>query len=316
MKANQAETERFAVRTMSRVLGVSASGYYARQNRSPSARTLENAALTERIKEIHAASDEIYGMPKICRELGDETDVHFDERWSRVSPNRVARLMRQAGLRGVSRRRSFTVTTERDEKARPAPDLVNRQFVATGPNKLWVSDITYVPTWAGFIYLAIVLDTWSRKVVGWSIGEDLRATLVIAALDMAYEQRKAYEVIHHSDQGSQYTSVEFGKRCNEMGVKPSMGTVGDAYDNAMAESFFATLECELIDRRVFKSKAEARTALFAYIEGWYNPRRRHGSIGYVAPVEFERRHAPIEAAGLIPLTVDQTGPAGLENPMR
>jgi putative transposase len=311
MKANQAETERFAVRTMSRVLGVSASGYYAWQNRSSSTRTLDNAALTERIKAIHAASGEIYGMPKIWRELRDETDVHFDARWSRVSPNRVARLMRQAGLRGISRRRSFTVTTERDAKARPAPDLVKRQFIAAGPNQLWVSDITYVPTWAGFLYLAIVLDAWSRKIVGWSIGEDLRTTLVIAALDMAYAQRRAHEVIHHSDQGSQYTSVEFGKRCQEMGVKPSMGTVGDAYDNAMAESFFATLECELIDRRIFKSKAEARTALFTYIEGWYNPRRRHGSIDYMAPAEFERRHALIEPVRQVPPMVDQMeGPAG------
>jgi putative transposase len=313
MKANQAESEVFAVRTLCAVLGVSPSGYYEWLGRKPSRRALENGALIQRIEAIHRASDCTYGMPKIRAELRDRDDAHYEPRWAAVGRKRVARLMRQAGLRGVSRRRSFTITTERDEKARPAPDLVNRQFVATGPNELWVSDITYVPTWVGFIYLAIVLDAWSRKVVGWSIGEELRATLVIAALDMAYAQRKAREVIHHSDQGSQYTSVEFGKRCKEMGVKPSMGTVGDAYDNAMAESFFATLECELIDRRVFKSKAEARTALFAYIEGWYNPRRRHGSIGYVAPVEFERRHTTIEAVGLVPLTVNRTGPAGLEN---
>ena len=222
----------------------------------------------------------------------------------------LLRLMREAGLRGVSRRRSFTVTTERDDKAKPSADLVNRQFVAEGPDQLWVSDITYVPTWAGFIYLAIVLDAWSRKVVGWSIGEDLRAELVIAALDMALAQRDASEVIHHSDHGSQYTSVAFGKRCEQMGVRPSMGTVGDAYDNAMAESFFATLECELLDRRVFKTKAEARTALFSYIEAWYNPRRRHGSIGYLAPTEFERRNAKKPTNLLIPLAGDQTRPAG------
>ena len=205
-------------------------------------------------------------MPKIHRELRDEQDARFEPRWSQVGRNRVARLMRQVGLRGVSRRRSFTVTTERDEKARPAPDLVNRQFVAGRADELWVSDITYVPIWAGFIYLAIVLDAWSRKLAGWAIGQDLQAELVIQALDMALAQRKAHSVIHHGDQGSQYTSVAFGKRCTEMGVRPSMGTVGDAYDNAMAESFFATLECELLDRRVFKSKAEARTALFTYIE--------------------------------------------------
>jgi putative transposase len=310
MKTNQADAKGHAVRTMSRVLGVSASGYYGWRARAPSKRAIENAALNQRIEEIYDASDGIYGMPKIHRELRDEQDARFDRRWSKVGANRVARLMRQAGLRGVSRRRSFTVTTERDDKARPAPDLVNRQFVAGRADQLWVSDITYVPTWAGFIYLAIVLDAWSRKLVGWAIGQDLQTELVIKALDMALAQRKAYSVIHHSDQGSQYTSVAFGKRCSEMGVRPSMGTVGDAYDNAMAESFFATLECELLDRRVFKSKAEARTALFTYIEGWYNPRRRHGSIGYLAPTEFERRQAQIEAGRLLPLAGNQTAPAG------
>jgi putative transposase len=149
----------------------------------------------------------------------------------------------------------------------------------------------YVRTWAGFIYLAIVLDVFSRKVVGWSIGEDLRTELVIQALNMALAQRKAQEVIHHSDKGSQYTSIAFGERCEQMGVKPSTGSTGDAYDNAMAESFFATLESELLDRRVFKTKAEARMALFRYIESWYNLRRRHGAIDYLSPVEFERRHA-------------------------
>ena len=310
MKTNQADAKAFSVKTMSRVLGVSASGFYEWRDRARSKRAIENAALVKRIEEIHEASDGIYGMPKIRHELRDEHDARFDPRWSQVGANRVARLMREAGLRGVSRRRSFTVTTERDDKAKPSADLVNRQFVAEGPDQLWVSDITYVPTWAGFIYLAIVLDAWSRKVVGWSIGEDLRAELVIAALDMALAQRDASEVIHHSDHGSQYTSVAFGKRCEQMGVRPSMGTVGDAYDNAMAESFFATLECELLDRRVFKTKAEARTALFSYIEAWYNPRRRHGSIGYLAPTEFERRNAKKPTNLLIPLTGDQTSPAG------
>lgn len=310
MKANQATAQAYALRTMSRVLGVSASGYYEWRDRTPSKRAIQREALSERIAQIHAASDEIYGMPKIWHELRDETDAHYDPRWSRVSPNRVARLMRQAGLRGVSRRRGFRITTERDAESRPAPDLVNRQFVAMRPNQLWVSDVTYVPTWAGFIYLAIVLDVWSRRIVGWSIGEDLKSALVIKALDMAQAQRKAKAVIHHSDQGCQYTSIAFGKRCTELGVRASMGTVGDAYDNAMAESFFATLEAELLDRRVFKSKADARTALFIFIEAWYNPRRRHGSIGYIAPARFESRNAKIEQGRLIPLAWDQTAPAG------
>lgn len=150
--------------------------------------------------------------------------------------------------------------------------------------------MTYVPTWAGFIYLAMVLDVWSRRIVGWAIGEQMTSELVIAALNMALTQRRPTAVIHHSDQGSQYTSVAFGQRCLKMGVRPSMGSVGDAYDNAMAESFFASLECELIDRRSFRTKSEARIALFTYIEGWYNPRRRHSALGRISPINFERSH--------------------------
>ncbi|VTU28613.1 putative transposase OrfB [Variovorax sp. SRS16] len=157
--------------------------------------------------------------------------------------------MRVNAIRGVSRRRGFIVTTRRDQRQPPAPDLVKREFIACGPNELWVADMTYVPTWAGFIFLAIVLDVWSRRVVGWVIGEQMTADLVLAALNMALQPRKPDGVIHHSDQGSQYTSIAFGERRKKMGVRPSMGTVGDVYDNAMAESFFATLECELIDRR-------------------------------------------------------------------
>jgi putative transposase len=171
-----------------------------------------------------------------------------------------------------------------------APDLVNREFRALAPDRLWVADMTYIPTWAGFLYLAVVIDAFSRKVVGWSMGEQMTADLVLAALNMALHTRKPASVIHHSDQGSQYTSIAFGGRCREMGVRPSMGTVGDAYDNAMAESFFATLECELINRRCWKTKAEARTALFIWIEGWYNPRRRHSALDYQSPINFERMH--------------------------
>jgi len=300
MKENQADANSFKVSTMCRVLGVSSSGYYEWRDCARSARAIENEALAERIEEIYVASDAIYGMPKIWRELRDEGDANYDPRWASVGRNRIARLMREAGLRGVSRRRGFTITTKRDATTRAAPDLVNREFVAQGPNELWVSDITYVPTWAGFIFLAIVLDVWSRKVVGWSIGEDLRTELVIKALNMALAQRDADEVVFHSDRGCQFTSIAFGERCEEMGVKPSMGTTGDAYDNAMAESFFAILECELLDRRVFKTKAEARTALFTYIEGWYNPRRRHGSIDYLSPNEFERRQLQSEQNRLTP----------------
>jgi len=267
---------------MCRVLQVSPSGYYEWLDRSPSRRSIDDAVLVERIRKVHAESDGTYGRPRVRAELIDQG--------VRVSSKRVARLMRSNAIRGVSRRRAFIVTTRRDERQRPAPDLVKREFIADGPNQLWVADMTYVPTWAGFIFLAVVLDVWSRRIVGWAIGEQMTAELVLTALNMALQQRRPNGVIHYSDQGSQYTSVAFGERCKKMGVRPSMGTVGDAYDNAMAESFFASLECELIDRRSWQTKTEARLGLFTYIEGWYNPRRRHSSLGHISPANFESKH--------------------------
>jgi len=209
----------------------------------------------------------------------------------RAGKTRIAPLLQQAHIKGVSRRRSYVVTTTRDKTAKAAPDLVKRQFTATDVNQLWVADMTYIPTWQGFLYLAAVTDVFSRKVVGWQFGERMTADLVIDALNAAITQRKPINVIHHSDQGSQYTSIAFGTRCKEMGVRPSMGTVGDAYDNAMAESFFATLECELIARRSWKTKTEARHAVFTWIESWYNPRRLHSALDYKSPINFERSHA-------------------------
>lgn len=275
--ANQAD---LSVRAMCRVLGVSASGFYAWRERAPSQRSIANTVMTERIRQVHKDSYESYGMPRVRAEL--------IEQGVSISRQRVARLMRQAGIHGISKRRGFTVTTRRDKRQAPANDLVNRRFHATGPNQLWVADMTYVPTWMGFLYLAVVIDVWSRRVVGWSMGERMTADLVLAALNMALEQRKPKGVIHHSDQGSQYTSLAFGERCRQMQVRPSMGAVGDAYDNAMAESFFASLEGELIERSTFQSKAQARMAVFTWIEGWYNPRRRHSGLGYLSPLNFER----------------------------
>jgi putative transposase len=264
---------------MCRTLGVSPSGYYAWVSRPPSRRAETDAALTAKIRTTHAMSRGTYGAPRIRAELV--------EAGVRVGRKRVARLLRKAGLAGVSRRK-FVVTTVRGA-GRQAPDLVERNFTADKPNLLWVADITYIPTWAGFLYLAVVLDAFSRRIVGWSMATTLHTQLVLDALDMALWQRRATGVIHHSDQGAQYTSIGFGNRCRQAGVRPSMGSVGDAYDNAMCESFFATLECELLDRRRFKTQAEARIAVFEFIEGFYNPRRRHSSIGYLSPVEFERR---------------------------
>jgi putative transposase len=197
--------------------------------------------------------------------------------------------MREKGLRGVSRRK-WTTTTVRDRAAVLAPDLVKRDFRAQGPNRLWVADITYVPTWAGFLYVAVVLDAWSRRVVGWAFARHLRAELVLAALEMAIRQRQPWAVVHHSDHGSQYTSIAFGNRCREAGVQPSMGSIGDAYDNAMCESFFATLECELIDRVRMRTREEAEQAVFEFIEGWYNPHRRHSSLNYECPIGYEEKH--------------------------
>jgi putative transposase len=195
--------------------------------------------------------------------------------------------MRCQRIIGASRRRGI-VTTRRGKDARPAPDLVDRNFKASAPDQLWVADITYIPTSTGFLYLAIVLDVFSRRIVGWSMATHLRTELVLNALGMALKRRRPGNVIHHSDQGTQYTSIAFGLRCQEAGVRPSMGSVGDCYDNAMAESFFATLECELLERHRFKTPREAEVVVFNFIEGWYNPRRRHSALGYLAPIAFER----------------------------
>jgi len=286
VSAHRAE---FWVTSMCRVLGVSTSGYYAWQSREKSQRRRVDEALAERIERIHRESRGTYGAPRIHAELRAEGE--------RVGRKRVARLMRGANVIGVSRRRSFQ-TTRRDPSARPAPDLVDREFTASGPNQLWVADITYIPTLAGFLYLAVVLEVWSRKIVGWSMSSRLATPIVLDALAMALDRRRPAEgVIHHSDQGCQYTSIEFGKRCRQAGVRPSMGSVGDCYDNAMCESFFATLECELLDRRPFTDRAEAELAVFDFIEGFYNTRRRHSALGYLAPLIFEQKAVAAKCSG-------------------
>ena len=276
MSANQAV---FPIATMARVLGVSEAGYHAWRHRPPSAHAIADAQLLKRVRTVHASSRETYGAPRVHAQLRAAGERH--------GRKRVARLMRTSGLMGASRRRAGVTTTRPDKDARPAPDLVDRNFIATRPNRLWVADITFVPTASGFLYLAVILDAWSRKIVGWSMANHLRTELVLDALEMAIGQRRPGDVIHHSDQGSQYTSLAFGKRCREARVRPSMGSVGDAYDNAMCESFFATLECELLDRRRFVSLAEAKMACFSFIEGWYNPVRLHSALGYRSPMAFE-----------------------------
>lgn len=278
MSAHQAE---FRITSMCRVLGVSTRGYYAWRSREISARKQVDASLTIEIERIHQASRQTYGSPRIHAELREDG--------TRIGRKRVARLMRKARIAGVTRRKHVR-TTLRDARNRPAPDLVNREFAANGPDQLWVADITYIPTLSGFLYLAVVLDVWSRKIVGWSMSTRLATKVVLDALSMALARRcPEHGVIHHSDQGCQYTSIEFGRRCREHGVRPSMGSVGDCYDNAMCESFFATLECELLDRSRFRTTTEAELAVFDFIEGFYNTKRRHSSIGYLAPATFEAR---------------------------
>ena len=279
MSAHQAQ---YPITTLCRVLEVSTSGYYAWRKRAPSRRAQEDEVLTERIQRIHSDSKGTYGAPRMHAALAREG--------VRVGRKRVARLMRAAEIQGVSRRKRYG-TTQRQADARPAPDLVERNFTAAGPDELWVADITYVPTWSGWLYLAVVMDAWSRRVVGWAMDTHLRTQLVLDALTMAIRQRRPKAVIHHSDQGSQYTSLVFGKRCREAGIRPSMGSVGDCFDNALCESFFATLECELLDRESFHTPTQARLAVFAFIEGWYNLHRLHSALGYVSPIQFERLHA-------------------------
>jgi putative transposase len=281
------------VSRLARVLGVSRAGFYAWQGRPPSRRARQDAALTKRINKIHEETDGIYGAPRIQAELADEHDVH-------VGQKRVARLMRAAGIYGVSRRRFRVGTTSPGGEAPAAPDLVRRDFTAERPNQLWFADITYVPTWQGWLYLAAVIDACSRYCVGWSMRDDLKADLVYDALGMAVTRRRPdADLIHHSDRGSQYRSLVFGKLLAESGVMPSMGSRGDAYDNAAMESFNASIKTELINRRRFKTKDEARSAIFHYIEVFYNPRRRHKGLGQKSPAAYEKMLA---TASLEPTT--------------
>jgi putative transposase len=259
---------------------VSRSGYYGWKDRSPSKRDRENAALTEKIREIHNRSRRIYGYPRVHAELR--------ALGVRCSRKRVARLMRKAGLQGCIRGRRKR-TTRRDERAAPAPDLVGRNLAASAPDKVWMADITYVSTREGFVYLAFILDVYSRRVVGWSMAHHLRAELVIDALEMALQRRKPEAgLVHHSDRGVQYTSLSFAKRLEEASIVPSMGRAGSALDNAISESFVASLKCELLYGHRFPSRKAARIAIFDYIEGFYNRVRRHSSLSYLSPDDYEQ----------------------------
>jgi putative transposase len=287
-----AQKATFPIRFMASRLGVSTSGFYEWRHRqiNPCRRWIADRDLTETINEVWRQSRGTYGSPRVWAELRLGQDI-------RVGRKRVERLMRQAGIEGVYRRRRGGCT-RRDPHAIPSDDLVNRRFTVSEPDRLWVADITEHPTREGKVYLAAVVDAWSRRVVGWSIADHLRTELVVDALEMAIWRRRPEPdsgLIHHADHGTQYTSWAFGQRLRTAGLLGSMGTVGDALDNALAESFFGTLQLELFDRRNWATRRQLAQAIFEYIEAFYNPERRHSSIDYHSPIEYERRHTPIEA---------------------
>jgi putative transposase len=285
----RAEKANHPVSLLCRLLGVSRSGFHAWERRAPSRRSLEDAWLVEQIRAVHARSRETYGSPRVHAELRRQG--------VRVGRKRAERLMRVAGLSGSHRRRKGK-TTIRVQGVRVADDLVDRNFVAEAPNQLWMSDIKEIPTWEGKLYLASVIDCFSRRVVGWSMRDDMRAELVVEALEMAVSRRQpSAGLIAHSDQGSQYVSLAFGQRCRQSGIAQSMGSKGDCYDNAVCESFHASLEKDLLRRRSLRTRREARTAVFDYIEVFFNRERLHSTLGYRSPAEYERHHHDRKEAG-------------------
>lgn len=273
-----------------RVMRVSTSGFYAWQARPVSDRDWADAALTDKIAAIHKMSRGSYGSPRVHAELVLGEGV-------RCGRKRVERLMREAGIAGIHRRRRHGCT-HRDPDAEPAADLVNRQFTVDEPDRLWVMDITEHPTDEGKLYLAAVLDAFSRRTVGWAIADHVRSELVVDAVQMAVWQRRppADQCVAHSDHGAQYTSWAFGRRLRAAGLLGSMGSIGDCFDNAMAESFFGTLQVELLDTRRWETRQQLANAIFEWIEAWYNPRRRHTAIGMLSPNDYEARHSRSAAA--------------------
>ena len=262
------------------LLGVSRSGYYEWATRAPSDRALSDAWLLEKIRAIWAENRKVYGAPRIHADLRIKHGV-------RVGRKRVERLMRGAGLSRLSARKRGR-TTIRVPGVRVADDLVERRFGPVAPNVLWIADVTYLRTWEGWLYLAAVQDAYSRAIVGWSMAEHMRAELVVDALEMAVARRRpAPGLIHHSDQGSQYVSVAFGQAARDAGIARSMGSKGSCFDNAVAESFFATLKKELVHRRSWPTRRELTSEVFEYVEAFYNRARRHSTLGYLSPMEFE-----------------------------
>lgn len=274
-----AEKAAYPVTLLCRVLGVVRSGYSAWQHRGVSARTQADQALTVQILSIHDQSRGTYGAPRVHAEL--------QVRGVRCGSKRVARLMRAAGLGGRSPRRAVH-TTVVDATKPPAPNLLARDFRIQAPDQVWVGDITYVPTWEGWLYLAILVDAYSRRVVGWAMADHLRTELALEALHLALTSRRPGPgLIHHTDRGCQYTATAYQQVLGAHGIAPSMSRTGNCYDNALAESFFATLKRELIDTQPWPTRRMARQAIFEWLEVFYNRQRRHSALSYVSPVTFE-----------------------------
>ena len=269
----------YPVRMMCRLLEVSRSGYYAWRVRPESHRAQRDRQLTRVIRRIHAESDVVYGSPKIRTELNEEGYP--------CGRHKVARLMRKAGLKGCPKRR-FKVTTQRDPSHPVADNLLEQDFTAEGPNERWASDITYISTHQGWLYLAVVMDLYSRRIVGWSMSRWISRHLVIDALNMAIGQRcPEGALLHHSDRGSQYTSDDFRQELDKYGIRCSMSARGNCYDNAVVESFFGLLKRERVNRTRYLTREEAQADLFDYIERFYNRKRRHGYLGNISPAAFE-----------------------------
>ncbi len=284
----QSEKANHKIAAMCRLLGVSRSGYHAWATRPRSPRSVRDAEITDAIHHVWERSRRTYGAPRVHIELRLDHDI-------RCGRKRVARLMRSAGIEGVHRRKRRGLT-RRDPNSLPSADLVERDFRPAGPDRLWIADITQRWTDEGWLYLAVVIDAFSRRVVGWSMAAHLRTELVIDAFNMAVWNRRPSEgLVHHSDHGCQYTSLAFGRRLRDTGIVGSMGSVGDCYDNAAAESFFATLKTELLSQRSWATRAEATTAIFDYIEAFYNRRRRHSTLDYLSPSDYEQHHATASA---------------------
>lgn len=278
--------ERFGVEPICQTLEVSASAYYQRRTGERSARAIEDERLLERIREVHERNYCAYGYRRMWIALKREGEE--------VGRGRVQRLMREAGIQGAKRRGKPWRTTTPDPEARRRPDLVERDFSAGAPNRLWVGDLTYLRSWDGLTYLAFVLDAFSRKVVGWQLASHMRTDLVLDALRMALAQREPgadFELVAHTDRGSQYTSADYTQELDDHGVLASVGSVGDAYDNAMAESFVDTFKTELIADRIWRSRSQLELAVVEYI-AWFNNDRLHESLGDLSPVEFESLYLP------------------------